>query len=162
FEPSELWLEVGFGAGEHLVAQAKAHPDVGMIGCEPYLNGVAATIARLEQEGLANVRLRQGDAQAVIDVAPDGAFRRVSILYPDPWPKRRHNKRRLISAAFIAALARVLAQAGEVRFATDIDDYAGWTLARFLRSGAFRWAARRPADWRKPWPDWPSTRYEMK
>ena len=107
----EYWLEIGFGAGEHLIPQAKANPDVGLIGCEPFLNGVAAALAGVERERLANVRLRRGDAQALVEAAPDAFFSRVFILYPDPWPKRRHNKRRIVSDAMIEALARVM-QAG--------------------------------------------------
>ncbi|MGO9421046.1 tRNA (guanosine(46)-N7)-methyltransferase TrmB [Roseiarcus sp.] len=162
FEPSAIWLEIGFGAGEHLIQQAKANPEVGLIGCEPFLNGVAAALAGVEREGLANVRLRRGDAQALVEAAPDAFFSRVFILYPDPWPKRRHNKRRIVSDAMVEGLARVVKSGGEVRFATDIDDYAGWTLRRFLGSSRFRWAASRAADWRTPWPEWRPTRYEAK
>jgi tRNA (guanine-N7-)-methyltransferase len=161
-EPKAFWLEIGFGAGEHLIEQAKANPDIGLIGCEPFLNGVAAALAGIERQGLANVRLRRGDAQALVKAAPDAFFSRVFILYPDPWPKRRHNKRRIVSAAMIEALARVVKPGGEVRFATDIDDYAGWILKRFLASPSFRWAASRAADWRLPWPEWRATRYEAK
>jgi tRNA (guanine-N7-)-methyltransferase len=160
--PREVWLEIGFGAGEHLIEQAKANPDVGIIGCEPFLNGVVAALAGLKREGLANVRLRRGDAQAVIEAAPDAFFSRVFMLYPDPWPKRRHHKRRIIRVGMIEALARVMRSGAELRFATDIDDYAGWTLARFLASPHFRWAAARAGDWRRPWPEWRPTRYEAK
>jgi tRNA (guanine-N7-)-methyltransferase len=160
--PREVWLEIGFGAGEHLIEQAKANPDVGFIGCEPFLNGVVAALAGLKREGLSNVRLRRGDAQAVIEAAPDAFFSRVFILYPDPWPKRRHHKRRVIGAAMIEALARVMRGGAELRFATDVDDYAGWTLARFLASPYFRWAARSADEWRRPWPEWRPTRYEAK
>ena len=162
FEPSAFWLEIGFGAGEHLIQQAKAHPDVGLIGCEPFLNGVATALAGVQREGLANVRLRRGDAEALIEAAPDAFFSRVFILYPDPWPKRRHNKRRIVSDAMVEALARVVRPGGEVRFATDIDDYAGWTLRRFLASARFRWTASAAVDWRTPWQDWRPTRYEDK
>jgi tRNA (guanine-N7-)-methyltransferase len=160
--PREVWLEIGFGAGEHLIQQAKANPDVGVVGCEPFLNGVAAALAGLERERLKNVRLRRGDAQALVGAAPDGFFSRVFILYPDPWPKRRHHKRRVIAASMIEALARVMRKGGELRFATDVDDYAGWTLTRFLASPHFRWTAKRADDWRRPWPEWRPTRYEAK
>ena len=160
--PREIWLEIGFGAGEHLIEQARANPDVGVVGCEPFLNGVAAALAVLERERLVNVRLRRGDAQALVEAAPDGFFSRVFILYPDPWPKRRHHKRRIVVAGMIEALARVMRRGSELRFATDIDDYAGWTLKRFLASPHFRWAANRADDWRLPWPEWRSTRYEAK
>jgi len=158
----EIWLEIGFGSGEHLIHQAKANPDVGLVGCEPFLNGVVAALAGVGRENLANVRLRLGDAQGLLEAAPDAFFSRVFILYPDPWPKRRHHKRRAIAPAMIEALARVMRQGAELRFATDIDDYAGWTLARFLASRLFRWTASRADDWRLPWPDWRPTRYEMK
>ncbi len=162
FDAKAFWLEIGFGAGEHLIEQAKANPDVGLIGCEPFLNGVAAALAGLERDGLVNVRLRRGDAEALLEAAPEAFFSRIFLLYPDPWPKRRHNKRRIVSDAMIAALARVLRPGGDVRFATDIDDYAGWTLKRFLASPRFRWAASRAAEWRVPWPGWRVTRYEAK
>jgi tRNA (guanine-N7-)-methyltransferase len=160
--PREIWLEIGFGSGEHLSEQAKANPHVGVVGCEPFLNGVAAALAGLERERLANVRLRRGDARALVEAAPDGFFSRVFILYPDPWPKRRHRKRRVIAADMIEALARVMRRGGELRFATDVDDYAGWTLKRFLASPHFRWTANRADDWRRPWPEWRTTRYEAK
>ena len=160
--PREVWLEIGFGAGEHLIEQAKANPDVGVIGCEPFLNGVVAALAALMRERLANVRLRRGDVQAVVEAVPDAFFSRVFILYPDPWPKRRHHKRRVVAVGMIEALARVMRVGAELRFATDVDDYAGWTLARFLASPHFRWAAIRADDWRRPWPEWRATRYEAK
>ena len=162
FEPRELWLEIGFGGGEHLIAQACAHPDVGFIGCEPFVNGVAKTLAAIEQHGLANVRLRAGDARALIEALPDASLSRIFVLYPDPWPKRRHHKRRVISTEMIAELARAARPGAILRFATDIDDYAGWALSRFLDSPDFRWSARAADDWRIPWDDWPSTRYEAK
>ena len=132
-----MWLEIGFGAGEHLIEQAKANPDVAIVGCEPFLNGVVATLAGLKRERLSNVRLRRGDAQSLIEAAPDAFFSRVFMLYPDPWPKRRHHKRRVVAAGMIEALARVMQTGAEMRFATDVDDYAGWTLTRFLASPAF-------------------------
>jgi len=162
FQPSEIWLEIGFGAGEHLIGEARAHPDVGFIGCEPFLNGVVAALGSIEREKLANVRLRRGDAQALLEAAPDAFFGRVFILYPDPWPKRRHHKRRILSEETIRLLARTVKPGGQVRFATDIDDYAGWTLRRFLDSPHFRWMAERAADWRAPWLGWRPTRYEAK
>jgi tRNA (guanine-N7-)-methyltransferase len=164
FSPAlrEVWLEIGFGSGEHLVEQASAHRDVGFVGCEPFLNGVVAALSGIEREKLENVRLRRGDARSLLAVSPEGFFSRVFILYPDPWPKRRHNKRRIISAPMIVALARALRSGGEVRFATDIDDYSGWALTRFLASPQFRWSAERAEDWRTPWPEWRPTRYEAK
>jgi tRNA (guanine-N7-)-methyltransferase len=162
FEPREVWLEIGFGSGEHMIDRAAANPDIGVVGCEPFLNGVAAALAGMAREKLANLRLRRGDAQSLVESAPDGFFSRVFLLYPDPWPKRRHHKRRIVSEATVEALARVMRRGAELRFATDVDDYAGWTLRRFLASPHFRWAASRAADWRIPWPDWRPTRYESK
>src|ERR1700691_5289898 len=123
----EVWLEIGFGAGEHLIEQAKANPDVGLVGCEPFLNGVVAALAGFKREQLLNVRLRRGDAQALVEAAPDGFFSRVFIFYPDPWPKRRHRKRRVLAVGMIEALARAMRSGGELRFVSDMDDYAGWT-----------------------------------
>jgi tRNA (guanine-N7-)-methyltransferase len=162
FAPRELWLEIGFGGGEHLVAQALAHPDVGIIGCEPFLNGVAKALAAIERNGVGNVRLRAGDARPLIEATPDAALSRVFVLYPDPWPKRRHNRRRVVSRQTVAELARAARPGAMVRFATDVDDYAGWTLARFLDSPHFRWLAEDAEDWRRPWDDWAPTRYEAK
>ncbi len=158
----ELWLEIGFGGGEHLAARARANPGIGFIGCEPFLNGMAKLLAIVDQEGLENIRVWDDDITKLLPHLPAGAFQVVSILYPDPWPKRRQRKRRLVSDETLAALARVIAPGGELRFATDIDDYAGWTLARVLRSADFVWTAERADDWRRPWADWPGTRYEAK
>ncbi len=162
FEPRETWLEIGFGAGEHLIDRAMSNPDIGLVGCEPFLNGVAAALAGIERQMLTNVRLWRGDAQTLVELAPDAFFSRVFILYPDPWPKRRHHRRRVISTTTVEALARVMRQGAELRFATDVDDYAGWTLGRFLASPHFRWAASRAEDWRAHWPEWRPTRYEAK
>ncbi len=160
--PRELWLEIGFGGGEHLLARAAENPDIGFVGCEPFVNGVAKLLAGVEARGLANIRIFADDATALIEAAPDGAFSRIYLLYPDPWPKRRQHKRRFVSEANISALARVLRPGGELRFATDIDDYAGWTLRRFLASPLFVWSANVAEDWRTPWNGWEPTRYEAK
>ena len=162
FAVRELWLEIGFGGGEHLVARARENPDVGVIGCEPFVNGVAKLLAAIEEEGLANVRIRAGDARALIEAAPTASLARIFLLYPDPWPKRRQHKRRLIDEQTLAQLARVARPGAELRFATDIDDYAGWALRRFLASPDFTWEARRADDWRAPWEGWTPTRYEAK
>lgn len=158
----ELWLEIGFGGGEHLVAEAAAHPQTDFIGCEPFVNGLAKALAGLAAENLGNVRLHNGEAQDVLAALPDRSLAGVYLLYPDPWPKRRHRKRRFVSQETLDALARTLRPGGELRFATDIDDYAGWTLARILRDRRFDWPATRAADWLTPWPGWSSTRYEEK
>jgi tRNA (guanine-N7-)-methyltransferase len=158
----QVRLEIGFGGGEHLAAQARAHPDAGFIGCEPFVNGMAKMLAAIEDQQLQNVRLHFGDAVELLDWLPDAALARIDILYPDPWPKRRHWKRRLLQDATITALGRVLRAGGAVHFATDWADYAAWTLECFLRTPAFVWTAERAADWREPWPDYVTTRYEAK
>jgi len=160
--PSEIWLEIGFGGGEHLLAQAAARPDIGFIGCEPFVNGVAKLLAGLEELRLSNVRIHAGDAGALFEAMSANFLSRVFCLYPDPWPKRRHNKRRVISSEMVEELARILRPRGELRFASDIDDYCGWALRRILEAPAFRWRARQSSDWREAWPEWRSTRYEAK
>jgi tRNA (guanine-N7-)-methyltransferase len=155
-------LEIGFGGGEHLAAEAEEHGGDGFIGCEPFLNGMAQALSLIEKKRLANIRLHCGDAAEVIAWLPDAALARIDLLYPDPWPKRRHWKRRFIQDDRLVALARVLAPGGELRFATDWPDYAAWTLERMLRSPHFIWTAERAADWRLPWPDYTPTRYEQK
>jgi tRNA (guanine-N7-)-methyltransferase len=160
--PTDVWLEVGFGGGEHLLSAAALHPEVGLIGCEPFLNGMARALADLATADLDNVRLHCGDAGALIDALPEASIARAFIFYPDPWPKRRQHKRRFISDAMLVRLARVMKRGAELRFATDIDDKCGWTLARLLRSPDFVWQADRAADWHLPWPEWVGTRYELK
>lgn len=157
-----VFLEIGFGAGEHLAATAAANPEAGVIGCEPFINGMARALSLIAEAQLANVRLHFGDAADVIGWLPDAALARVDLLYPDPWPKRRHWKRRFIQDESVAALARVLAAGGEFRFATDWPDYAAWTLERLLRSRGFTWTAERADDWRLPWQGYVRTRYEDK
>ena len=155
-------LEIGFGGGEHLAAAARARPEARLIGCEPFVNGMAKLLATIEREGLSNIRLWDGDATALLPRLAEASLDVVYLLYPDPWPKRRQRKRRFLSDATLTAFARILRPGGELRFATDIDDYAGWALARALRSPALAWTAERPDDWRRPWPGWPGTRYEAK
>lgn len=155
-------LEIGFGSGENLIHEAETNPRTGHLGCEAFVNGVAKTLASIEEKRLVNVRLHHGDALELLDWLPAGAITRIDLLYPDPWPKRRHWKRRFISDEMVARLARVLAQHGTLRFATDIPDYAEWSLLRLLRSAAFEWTAERADDWRRPWPGFAGTRYEAK
>ena len=162
FTPRELHMEIGFGGGEHLAQRAREAPDTAFLGCEPFINGVAKLLATIDSERLHNIRIRAGDAREILEALPAGALDRIYILYPDPWPKRRQLKRRFISFDTIAAFARVLKAGGEVRFATDIDDYAGWTLARFLSVEKFEWRASIADDWRAPWTGWAATRYEIK
>ncbi|MGP8231390.1 MAG: tRNA (guanosine(46)-N7)-methyltransferase TrmB [Methylovirgula sp.] len=160
--PDELWLEIGFGGGEHLAAEAEAHPGQGFIGCEFFENGVVKALSLIAAKDLGNVRLYQGDAGAIIDALPAQSLAGAYLLYPDPWPKRRQRKRRFLSDEMLKRLARVLRTGGEIRFATDIDDNAGWTLARILRSPDFEWRAQAAQDWRGGWPGWAATRYEAK
>jgi tRNA (guanine-N7-)-methyltransferase len=158
----EVCLEIGFGGGEHLLHEARANPRAGFLGCEVYLNGVARALAAIKAEDVRNIRLHRGDALGLIDWLPEGALARIDILYPDPWPKRRHWKRRFISEERVRRLARVLRPGSSLRFATDWPGYAEWALLRFTRSPFFEWTAERAADWRKPWPKFPGTRYEEK
>ena len=158
----EVWLEIGFGGGEHLAAQAAAHPDIGIIGAEPFVNGVVKLLRAIDERGLRNVRIRDEDVTALLARLPDACLARVYLLYPDPWPKRRQRKRRFVSEASLAEIARVLKDGGVFRFASDIDDYAGWTLARATRCPDLAWTAERADDWRQPFPGWPGTRYEAK
>jgi tRNA (guanine-N7-)-methyltransferase len=164
FAPSakEIWLEIGFGGGEHLAAQAAAHPDVGFIGCEPFVNGVVSLLGQIKAHGLSNVRLWPNDARGLIARLPTASIARAFVLFPDPWPKTRHHKRRLIAAPFLDALARVLAPGAELRVATDDADYLVWILERLPLHPAFRWRAQGSADWRARPADWPPTRYEQK
>lgn len=155
-------LEIGFGGGEHLVAQAQAAPDHGFIGVEPFLNGVGSCLRHIDEAGVTNVRLHMGDARDVIATLPDASLDRVDILFPDPWPKARHHKRRLVQSDFVTALARVVKPDGQVRFATDWANYAEWTLEVFLKEPRFAWTAERALDWTAPWPGHVTTRYEEK
>ncbi len=155
-------LEIGFGGGEHLVAQAAANPEARFIGVEPFLNGVASCLRHIEEAGAEKIRLHHGDARDVIARLPNASLDLVYILFPDPWPKARHHKRRLIQPAFIEELARVLKPGGEIRFATDWKAYAAWTLELFLKNADFTWTAECAADWREPWPGHTPTRYEQK
>jgi tRNA (guanine-N7-)-methyltransferase len=158
----EIRLEIGFGGGEHLIAAAAQEPDVGFIGCEPFVNGMARLLARITAAGLDNIRLHRGDAIEIVDRLPAASLARVYLFYPDPWPKRRHRKRRLVSPENIAKLARVMTPGAQLRFATDIDDYAGWTLARLAASPDFEWRATTAQDWLTPWDGWTRTKYEAK
>ncbi len=158
----DIGLEIGFGGGEHLAAQAVDRPRRGFIGCEPFVNGMAKALALIEARGVDNIRLHFGDASDLIAWLPEGALAGIDLLYADPWPKRRHWKRRFVQDASVIGLARVLRPGGEFRFVTDWPDYAQWTLARLLRSPHFVWTAERADDWRRPWPGFTATRYEAK
>jgi tRNA (guanine-N7-)-methyltransferase len=158
----EVWLEIGFGSGEHLLWQAEQNPGIGFIGCEPFINGVAALLGGIEDRGLKTVRVHDGDAREVLAWLPDATIARAFILFPDPWPKKRQLKRRLVSPELVAALARVMRPGGALRFASDDGDYAGQALLTVQQSGDFEWQAEKAADWRTRPDDWPETRYERK
>lgn len=159
-DPRPLWLEIGFGGGEHLLAQALAHPDVGLIGCEPFVNGVAMALGRIDAAGRpANLRLHPGDARDLLERLPEGGLARVFLLYPDPWPKARHARRRFMSPENLAALRRAMAPGAELRLATDIPPYVEHARTAAAEAPGFREVAR---DIHAPWPDWPGTRYEAK
>ena len=158
----EVWLEIGFGGGEHLAWQAVRNADVGFIGCEPFVNGVAKLLTAIEDEGLANVRIWDGDARDLLPVIGDETIDRVFLLYPDPWPKTRHHKRRFVNAENLEQIHRILKSGGLFRFASDNPHYVAWTLERVRRHGGFDWLAESPSDWRIRPGDWPSTRYEQK
>jgi tRNA (guanine-N7-)-methyltransferase len=155
-------LEIGFGGGEHLIAEARAHPQTGFIGCEPYVNGMAKILTQIEAHDVGNIKLFAGDAAELLAWAPPRSLARIDLIHPDPWPKRRHWKRRFVQDATIAAMARALKPQGEFRFVSDIDGYCAWTLAHLWRSPDFAWTAERAADWGLPWPDYTMTRYGMK
>ena len=162
-----VWFEVGFGGGEHLAWQAARNPGVLFIGAEPFVNGVAKLLTQIEEQGLRNVRIRHGDARDVMAALPDGRLSRLFVLHPDPWPKRRHHKRRIVNQDLLAEAHRLLAPGAELRVSSDIPDYVRWTLMQVRRqregTGAgFAWTARRPGDWTERPDDWPQTRYEAK
>ncbi|MGB0960935.1 MAG: tRNA (guanine(46)-N(7))-methyltransferase TrmB, partial [Halocynthiibacter sp.] len=162
FGGKEVWLEVGFGGGEHMFHQSATYPDVGIIGCEPYVNGVAMLLSKLRKEGRDNVKIHPGDVRDMFDVLPDASISKAFLLYPDPWPKKRHHRRRFVTPEHLEPLARVLKSGAIFRVATDIPDYVRQTLEEVLRNGSFEWLGQTPEDWRDPWDDWYSTRYEQK
>jgi tRNA (guanine-N7-)-methyltransferase len=161
FGGKPVWLEIGFGGGEHMVHQAAHNPDVGIIGAEPYINGVAMLLGKIRRAGVANLAVHPGDVRDLFDVLPDGSIDRSFLLYPDPWPKARHHRRRFVTPEHLEPLARVLKPGAIFRVATDIEDYVRQTLEAVPKAG-FDWLAERPDDWRVAWPDWLSTRYEQK
>lgn len=158
----DVRLEIGFGGGEHLAAEAKNFPATGFIGCEPYVNGMAKILAQIEAANIGNIRLFAGDAAELLAWLPEESLSRIDLIHPDPWPKRRHWKRRFVQDRTIAAMARVLRSGGEFRFVCDIDDYCAWTLSHLSRSQDFVWLAERADDFRLPWPGYTMTRYGRK
>ncbi|PWC34388.1 tRNA (guanine(46)-N(7))-methyltransferase TrmB [Azospirillum sp. TSO35-2] len=159
----DIWLEVGFGSGHHLAWQARHNPDVGIIGAEPFVNGVAALLGLLEDDGLEdNVRVLPDDARPLLDALPDASIGRAFVLFADPWPKKRHADRRFIGPENLPRLARVLKDGAELRLASDDMGLVRWMLEHTVKHPDFEWTARRPADWRVRPDDWPATRYEEK
>lgn len=161
FGDRPIWLEIGFGGGEHMVRQAEMNPDVAIIGAEPYINGVAMLLGKIRKADVDNLAVHLGDARDLFDVLPDASIARAFLLYPDPWPKKRHHRRRFVTPEHLLPLARVLQPGAILRVATDIEDYVRQTLEEVPKAG-FEWLAEGPADWREPWDDWQSTRYEIK
>lgn len=164
FDPAaqDVRLEIGFGGGEHLAAEAQSFPTTGFIGCEPYVNGMAKILAQIEAANIGNIRLFAGDAAELLAWLPEDSLSRIDLIHPDPWPKRRHWKRRFVQDRTIAAMARVLKPNGEFRFVCDIDDYCAWTLSYLARSQDFVWLAERADDFLQPWPGYTMTRYGRK
>lgn len=158
----DYWLEVGFGSGEHLAKQALLHSDIGMIGCEPFINGVSSLLARIQGDAIANIRIFDDDARLLFDALPDACIGRAFVLFADPWPKKRHNRRRFISKECLDELARLLKDGAVLRFASDHMEYVRWTLEHIIRHPCFSWTARSPDDWRRRPDDWVETRYENK
>jgi tRNA (guanine-N7-)-methyltransferase len=161
FDGQPIWLEIGFGGGEHLVHQAAQNPDVGIIGAEPYINGVAMLLGKIRRASVENLAVYPGDARDLMDVLPAGSVARAFLLYPDPWPKKRHHRRRFVTQEHLIPLAAVMQPGALLRIATDIPDYVRQALEEVPKAG-FEWLAERPCDWRTPWDDWVSTRYEQK
>jgi tRNA (guanine-N7-)-methyltransferase len=160
----DVWLEVGFGAGEHLLWQAELHPNVGLIGAEPYEGGIAKLLSRLSlaAPGIGNLKIHMGDARDILNALPDASLGRVFVLFPDPWPKTRHHKRRFLQTGMLDTLARVMKQGAELRFASDDAPLFEFTLERLMAHPSFEWTAARAQDWQSRPADWPQTRYEAK
>ncbi|AXS39004.1 tRNA (guanine(46)-N(7))-methyltransferase TrmB [Breoghania sp. L-A4] len=157
-----VWLEIGFGGGEHLIHRAGENPQVGCIGCEPFVNGMAKAVSRVAEQALDNVRLLNDDAGLLLDQLPEASVDLAYLLYPDPWPKKRHWKRRFVGPRNLDRLARALRPGAEFRFASDIESYVNWTLQHLHAHPAFEWRDAAAADWQTPWEGWPGTRYEAK
>ena len=160
--PENICLEIGFGGGEHLAGQAQATPETGYLGVEPFINGLAKMLGEVEDRNLANVRTFGEDATLLLDWLPEKSLERIDLLYPDPWPKKRHWKRRFVNTKNLQRITRVLKPTGQFRFASDIESYVNWTLMFANSNPHLEWSANRGADWNQPWSDWISTRYEAK
>jgi tRNA (guanine-N7-)-methyltransferase len=160
--PREVWLEIGFGGGEHLAERAERHPEIGCLGCEVFENGIAKLLGEIERRRLANIRIYAEDARILLAALPSRSIGRVFVLFPDPWPKVRHHKRRLIAPATLDCLAEIMTDGAELRVATDDPGYLAWMLEHLTAHPAFSWTARCPSDWRVRPPKWSATRYEEK
>jgi tRNA (guanine-N7-)-methyltransferase len=161
-DPDRILLEIGFGGGEHLLHRAKLRPDAGFIGVEPFVNSMAKFVSAAGDEDVSNIRLHDDDATQLLDWLPDTCLDGIDLLYPDPWPKPRHWKRRFVNEANLDRFARVMKPGALFRFASDIDTYVNWTLRHIHAHPAFEWPARNASDWREPYENWPGTRYEAK
>lgn len=162
FTPARMRLEIGFGGGEHLIHRAVEQPATGFIGVEPFVNSMAKLVGRVEETGAKNVRLYDDDATVLLDWLPAASIDQIDLLYPDPWPKKKHWKRRFVSQVNLDRFARVLKPGGLFCFASDIDTYVNWTLIHCRDHGGFQWQAEQSSDWLTPFAGWPGTRYENK
>ncbi len=160
--PEQVWLEIGFGGGEHLIWQAQHNPSVGLIGCEPYRDGVVKVLSAIEEQNIGTVRVYPDDARDLLRWLPEASIARAFVLFPDPWPKRRQQKRRLVNGALLSSLVRVLRPGAELRIGTDIADYARTMFMALRNEPRLRWTALSAADWTERPADWPQTRYEAK
>lgn len=160
--PQELIMEIGYGGGEHLARQAAQNPQTRFIGCEVFTGGIGKLLEKINKQDLSNIRLYPDDAIRILKNLPDASLDGVYLLYPDPWPKTRHHKRRFVSQLTLDEMARVIKPGGFFRFATDIEDYANWTLAHILRNSGFAWSQQAPGTWHQPYAGWEPTRYETK
>lgn len=158
----DVWLEIGFGKGEHLLGQAYNHKQIGFIGCETYVSGLSAFLVVVEKQGYQNIVVSDDDARHIVERVKDHSLGKVFILFPDPWPKTRHQKRRLINTAFLDLLATKMKAGAELRVATDHQDYAQWSIYYLTRHSAFEWLAESQTDWQTPPSDWVRTRYQAK
>ena len=159
---AEIWLEVGFGGGEHLAAQAENHPNVGILGAEVFLNGVASLVRHIEQKSLSNVRIYNDDVRFLLPALPDQSLSRVFVMFPDPWPKARHAKRRFIGPENLSSLARLMRAGAELRVASDHPVYIHWALEQLTAHPAFAWDVKGSQDWLNPPLDHAPTRYQLK
>ncbi|MCW9035497.1 MAG: tRNA (guanosine(46)-N7)-methyltransferase TrmB [Rhodospirillales bacterium] len=158
----DIWVEIGFGGGEHLAAQGEMNPTIGLIGCEPFINGVASALNHINEKNLKNVRILDDDARPLLEALPDASIGRMFILFPDPWPKTKHHRRRFISPENLDTIARLLKDNAQLRFGSDHTGYVRWALRHLTADNRFQWTAQKPSDWRTRPDDWPETRYEKK